>query len=241
MKICLFLSLRYPRCTTTCQVLEECVMKIYQKILYVCLLIAPFLLSALFYSRYPDQVAVHWSSQGIADSFVSRNFAAWGIPAILLAIVIFFQMSRQNRTDQNGKVDLLFAIGTWGVAAVPIIVQSVILFMVGELVFKWGFLISIFFGVLMVLTGIFIPRLEDKISAAYATSWAASDPVNKKATLQCASIVWTICGILICLSVFLLVHPIVVGRIDILVFSCILFIPRFYSLYYFKKYGKKNK
>ena len=170
-----------------------------------------------------------------------KKFCSMGNPSDSIGHCDIFSDVRQNRTDQNGKVDLLFAIGTWGVAAVPIIVQSVILFMVGELVFKWGFLISIFFGVLMVLTGIFIPRLEDKISAAYATSWAASDPVNKKATLQCASIVWTICGILICLSVFLLVHPIVVGRIDILVFSCILFIPRFYSLYYFKKYGKKNK
>lgn len=65
-------------------------MKNFRKILYLCLLVSPFVLSALFYSKYPDQVAVHWNSQGIADSFVSKNFAAWGIPGILLVIIIFF-------------------------------------------------------------------------------------------------------------------------------------------------------
>lgn len=139
-------------------------MKNFRKILYLCLLVSPFVLSALFYSKYPDQVAVHWNSQGIADSFVSKNFAAWGIPGILLVIIIFFQLSRQNRTGHESGGNLLFAIGTWGVAIIPVIVQSVILFMIGEMNFKWGFIISIIFGILIAVIGVLIPKWRKNVN-----------------------------------------------------------------------------
>lgn len=160
-------------------------MKNFRKILYLCLLVSPFVLSALFYSKYPDQVAVHWNSQGIADSFVSKNFAAWGIPGILLVIIIFFQLSRQNRTGHESGGNLLFAIGTWGVAIIPVIVQSVILFMIGEMNFKWGFIISIIFGILIAVIGVLIPKMEEKMLIAYVTPWTASDQSNKEATIKC--------------------------------------------------------
>lgn len=216
-------------------------MKNFRKILYLCLLVSPFVLSALFYSKYPDQVAVHWNSQGIADSFVSKNFAAWGIPGILLVIIIFFQLSRQNRTGHESGGNLLFAIGTWGVAIVPVIVQSVILFMIGEMNFKWGFIISIIFGILIAVIGVLIPKMEAKMPIAYVTPWTASDQSNKEATIKCASVVWVLCGIAICLSVLLLAYPVIVGTIDILVFVAIFLFPRLYSLYYFKKYGKGKR
>lgn len=216
-------------------------MKNFRKILYLCLLVSPFVLSALFYSKYPDQVAVHWNSQGIADSFVSKNFAAWGIPGILLVIIIFFQLSRQNRTGHESGGNLLFAIGTWGVAIIPVIVQSVILFMIGEMNFKWGFIISIIFGILIAVIGVLIPKMEEKMSIAYVTPWTASDQSNKEATIKCASVVWVLCGITICLSVLLLAYPVIVGTIDILVFVAIFLFPRLYSLYYFKKYEKGKR
>lgn len=216
-------------------------MKNFRKILYLCLLVSPFVLSALFYSKYPDQVAVHWNSQGIADSFVSRNFAAWGIPGILLVIIIFFQLSRQNRTGHESGGNLLFAIGTWGVAIVPVIVQSIILFMIGEMNFKWGFIISIIFGILIAVIGVLIPKMEEKMSIAYVTPWTASDRANKEATIKCASVVWVLCGIAISLSVLLLAYPVIVGTIDILVFVAIFLFPRLYSLCYFKKYGKGKR
>lgn len=216
-------------------------MKNFRKILYLCLLVSPFVLSALFYSKYPDQVAVHWNSQGIADSFVSKNFAAWGIPGILLVIIIFFQLSRQNRTGHESGGNLLFAIGTWGVAIVPVIVQSVILFMIGEMNFKWGFIISIIFGILIAVIGVLIPKMEAKMPIAYVTPWTASDRANKEATIKCASVVWVLCGIAISLSVLLLAYPVIVGTIDILVFVAIFLFPRLYSLCYFKKYGKGKR
>lgn len=213
-------------------------MKTFRKVLYFLLLAAPFVLSALFYSRYPDQVAVHWNAQGIADSFVSKNFAAWGIPGILLVIVIFFQLSRQNHVGRERGEQLLFAIGTWFVAVVPVIVQSVILFMIGEINFKWGFLISIIIGVFVMVIGVLIPKLQEKMSLAYGTPWTVSDPENKRATLKFASVVWILCGIVICLSALLLDYPVIAGTIDIMVFVALFLFPRLYSLYYSKKHGK---
>lgn len=176
-------------------------MKNFRKILYLCLLVSPFVLSALFYSKYPDQVAVHWNSQGIADSFVSRNFAAWGIPGILLVIIIFFQLSRQNRTGHESGGNLLFAIGTWGVAIVPVIMQSVILFMIGEMNFKWGFIISIIFGILIAVIGVLIPKMEEKMSIAYVTPWTASLNISR---FDCLQYRWCFC----CLHVELLLKTI---------------------------------
>ena len=79
-----------------------------------------------------------------------------------MVIIIFFQLSRQNRTGHESGGNLLFAIGTWGVAIIPVIVQSVILFMIGEMNFKWGFIISIIFGILIAVIGVLIPKWRKK-------------------------------------------------------------------------------
>ena len=53
----------------------------------ICLL--PILLSLVVYRDLPEQIAIHWNNSGTPDRFAPKAAAAFGLPALFLAINLF--------------------------------------------------------------------------------------------------------------------------------------------------------
>ena len=136
-------------------------MKAFQNksnIFYIILLMLPLILSVIFYNSYPDMVAVHWDSQGIADHFVSRNAAAFGLPIIEFAVILIFNISRKGFYIHNKN--LMYYIGKWGIAIIPFIVQTAILLMTknedANISINTAIVLSLLFGIALIVIGVFI-------------------------------------------------------------------------------------
>ena len=54
--------------------------------LTVCLL--PFVIGAVFYGRMPEQMATHFDFNFQPDDYSSREFALFGIPAVMTGLFI---------------------------------------------------------------------------------------------------------------------------------------------------------
>lgn len=54
--------------------------------LVVCLI--PFIIGAVFYNKMPDQVATHFDFNFQPDDYSSREFALFGIPAVMVGLFI---------------------------------------------------------------------------------------------------------------------------------------------------------
>ena len=167
-------------------------------IIYILLLLFPIILSLLCYNNFPDNVAIHWNSQGIADNFVSRNMAAFGLPIIELVIVLIFNISRKNNYTNNKN--FIYYIGTWGIAIIPAIVQITIVSMIKNVNVNMniniGIIFTLLFGIIMIIIGALIPH--SKID--FYKINAKSQNIKKRPILLIISLLWIVCGLLLCLS-----------------------------------------
>lgn len=55
---------------------------------FLILLIIPFLIGIYVYPHFPEQVPTHWNVHGEVDGYSSREFGAFGLPAINLGMYI---------------------------------------------------------------------------------------------------------------------------------------------------------
>ncbi len=53
---------------------------------------AVLLFSALLYPRMPDRIPTHWNWRGEIDGWGDKQWAAWLMPAIMLGLLLFFQI-----------------------------------------------------------------------------------------------------------------------------------------------------
>ncbi|WP_407668712.1 DUF1648 domain-containing protein [Paenibacillus bouchesdurhonensis] len=47
------------------------------------------MISAFYYNKLPDQVAIHFDHAGNPDNYEPKFLAAFGIPALMLVVYIF--------------------------------------------------------------------------------------------------------------------------------------------------------
>ena len=53
---------------------------------------AVLLISALLYPQMPDRIPTHWNWRGEIDGWGDKQWAAWLMPAIMLGLLLFFQI-----------------------------------------------------------------------------------------------------------------------------------------------------
>lgn len=204
----------------------------FSSYLYWILAVFPFILSAAFYSRLPEQVVVQWDSAGEPSNYASRPFAAFGIPAILLFAALYVNFSifadpQKRNIDRSPQLKL---ISRWAIIVLANVGQAVTIFNATNHAVNPSVFFMIFVGVLIAVVGNYLPKCKYNYTIGIKLPWTLSSEENWRKTHRFAGFVWIIGGAMMAVCAFLPFEWLVLTIIALLVVM-----PAAYSFLIFQK------
>ena len=177
----------------------------WPRVLFWFFALFPFLFSAVYYSRLPEQVATHFDSFGKPDGYSARAFAAFGIPGILLAAVLVCLLCfRIDPKYQNiAASPQIKAVILWGIVILSNLVQAAVIMKALNLEVNITVVVDIAVGVLFMAIGNYLPKCKPNYTMGIRLPWTLASEENWRRTHRFAGPVWIIGGILIAVSAFL--------------------------------------
>lgn len=201
----------------------------------VCLL--PITLSVTLFNKLPDQIAVHFNNAGVADSYLPKAVAAFGLPLFLAAINLYSHF-RINKDPKNGNVaDSLKRLSKWLIPVISVVFVPITLFMSMGTRFSITLIAQALVGVVVVICGNYLPKCKRNYTIGIKLPWTLDNDDNWNKTHYYAGFVWVIGGIFVLLNAFFQTSWLVMIGIIIL----LMVLPYAYSYLFYKKQQKEVK
>lgn len=199
----------------------------------ICLL--PMVLAAVLYPRLPEQIGVHFSGTGAADSYLPKAVAAFGSP-ILLALINLYSLARINLDPKNENASItLKKLSKWLVPIISIIFNPVTLFMAIGVNIPIVLIAQIMVGVVIIISGNYLPKCKRNYTMGIKLPWTLDNEDNWNRTHRFAGFVWVIGGFVMLLNAFLDISILIMIVVMILLVA----LPFGYSYLIFQKEPKK--
>jgi uncharacterized membrane protein len=198
--------------------------------LAVCLI--PFIIGAVFYSKMPDQVATHFDFNFQPDDYSSREFALFGIPAVMVGLFILCAGLLEVDPKKRGMDGRLKSITRWVIPILSVFIQCVtISFALNSSVNLTRF-IPVLIGILFVLMGNYLPKCRQNYTMGIKLPWTLNSEENWDRTHRFGGRLFVVSGLCMIIAAFFSGY--VSGAIFVLaLIAC--FVPTIYSYWLYKK------
>ena len=190
----------------------------------------PFILGGIFYKSLPDQIATHFDINNNPDSYSSKNFALFGLPAIMLLVylsVYFFTSADPKKSNQGDKAlnIVLIALPLMNI----VISAATIAFGLGKKI-DIATITTSLVAILMIFIGNYLPKVKRNYTIGIKLPWTLNNDYVWEKTHILAGKVYMLGGFLI------LIASILFNNIYffIMVFVLMTFVPIIYSYKIYK-------
>lgn len=195
----------------------------------VCLL--PIILSIALYDKLPSEVAVHFNSEGKANDYMPKAFAAFGIPIMMAAINFFTHIIMNNDPNKMNSSATLKYMAKWIIPIMTVILMPVTLFIALGYVIPIEIVVPAFVGVIFVAFGNYLPKCKQNYTVGIRLPWTLNSEENWNKTHHMAGYLWIAGGIIITAGSLLRIA----AQIIWIVIIPMVVIPFIYSYYLYKK------
>ena len=198
-------------------------------------LLIPVIVGLLLWNKLPDPMPSHWNIHGEVDSWSSKAFTVFGLPALMLVlqwVCIFASMADPKYQNYNPKmIKLMF----WICPAIGLILCCMVYPQAMGYSVPIEVIMPLVMGVLFVIVGNWLPKCQQTYTMGIKLPWTLANEENWNATHRFGGKVWFFGGIASMVSAL-------VGStwllMAILVLMCLL--PTIYSYRYYIKYERKD-
>lgn len=196
----------------------------------VCLL--PMILAALIYTQLPSQIPIHFDNSGVADGYLPKAIACYGLPIgfALLNLYSHFSLNSDPKRENSSKTMKL--VGKWAIPVASIIAVPCSLFIALGKNIPIHIIIPALVGVLIIVIGNYLPKSRQNYTIGIKLPWALSNENNWNKTHRLAGMIWIVGGFVILISSFLQFYSLLINLIAI---SLLVIIPIIYSFSLYKK------
>jgi len=196
----------------------------------VCFL--PLFLSFVLYEKLPDEIAIHFNGAGVADNYVPKAIAAFGLPFLMAAINIFTHFTMDNDPKKMNASSALKYMGKWTAPILSIILVPVTLFIALGYKVPIVIITQAIVGVIIVACGNYMPKCKQNYTVGIKLPWTLSSEENWNRTHHMAGYLWILGGISIIIGSCISMPSI---PLTLVVVSIITIIPFLYSFWLYKK------
>ena len=206
---------------------------IWKLIVGSLLIVAPIVFGVIVWNKIPEQVAIHWGVDGVADGFGSRFVAVVVLPVVLLAlhwICILATLWDNKKTGQSEKV---LGITYWIVPCISLYASALTYAAIFGVQFDMIAFTTVIVGVLLAVVGNYMPKCTRNRTLGMKLKWTLASDENWNYTHRLAGKVWLICGIAMTPLAFLPVRFAIAGMFLLLLVA--MAIPVIASYVYYKK------
>lgn len=86
----------------------------------VCLL--PMILVAMVYTKLPSQIPIHFDNSGVADSYLPKAIAGYGLPIGFALLNLFSHFTLNTDPKRANSSETMKLLGKWAIPVASIIV-----------------------------------------------------------------------------------------------------------------------
>lgn len=196
-------------------------------------ILLPIIAGVILWNALPDSIAIHFDANGQADSWCSKGFAVFGLPAIILIlhlICIFITVHDPKYENSGRKMQSLVL---W-ICPVISVISSVVIYghsLIPD--FKVLLILQGFLGIVLIIVGNYLSKCHQNYTIGIKLPWTLNDSENWNATHRFAAKVWIIGGIAMIINVFFL-NSFVSAAIAVI----IVLLPVIYSYIFYKSHCK---
>ncbi len=197
------------------------------------LIVVPIVFGIVVWNKIPEQVAIHWGVDGVADGFGSRFVAVVLLPVILLVIhwlCIFATLWDNKKTRQSKKV---LGMMYWIVPGISLYVSTLMYAAIFGMNFDMVAFTVVIVGVLLAVVGNYMPKCTRNRTLGIKLKWTLASDENWNYTHRLAGKTWMICGIAMTPLVFLPMEFSIAGMFILLLVA--MTIPVVASYVYYRK------
>lgn len=198
--------------------------------LVVCLI--PFIIGAVFYNKVPDQVATHFDFNFQPDDYSSREFALFGIPAVMVGLFILCAGLLEVDPKKRGMDGRLKSITRWVIPILSMFIQCVTISFALDSSINLTRFIPVLIGILFVLMGNYLPKCRQNYTMGIKLPWTLNSEENWDRTHRFGGKMFVISGLCMIVASFFGGHASGV-MFALAMIAC--FIPTIYSYCLYKK------
>jgi uncharacterized membrane protein len=199
----------------------------------VCLL--PIVLAIPFYGELPDTIAIHWNSAGVADSYLPKWAALFGLPVLMAVFNIFSQIYRMGDPKVKNVSTAMTLLRTWLPCVLSVVMFPTMLFIALGYDLPVVMIGATLVGLVLVACGNYLPKSRQNYTVGIKLPWTLSDADNWNKTHLMAGRLWIAGGLVMILSAFLLTgNPPVFLILVVEVIICIALLPVVYSYFLYR-------
>ncbi len=200
------------------------------------LVLIPMIIGLILWNKLPEEIPVHFNTDGKPDNWESKSFAVFFIPLFLWGIHLltgFITLADPKKQNISDKVFMLIlyicpAAGIFGtiVMYTGALNLPVSINMIGNL----------FVGIVFIVVGNYMPKTRQNYTIGIKIPWALNDTENWNKTHRFAGVIWIICGVALIINAFLDIIWIVPAAIAVAAL-----LPTAYSFLLFLNKNKSEK
>lgn len=208
-------------------------------ILTTVLLLLPMAAGLALWNSLPEQLPTHWNAAGEVDGWSGRGFAAFGLPAVLLAIhwlCVLATGADPKRKNQSEKLQLLVL---WICPVLSVVVMSVVYATALGREIPMQTVMPVLVGVLLVIIGNYLPKCRQNYTMGIKLPWTLSSEENWNATHRLAGFLWVIGGLVLIPAALLLPDAVLWVLLPLLLALAV--VPAVYSYVYHRRHGGEKE
>lgn len=211
--------------------------KEYKKLLVFTsiVMLIPILIGLLLWNRLPEQIPSHWDINGNVDSWSSKGFTVFAMPAMLLAIhwlCVFASTTDPKRMNYNRK---MFTLVLWICPVIGLAMTSLVYATALGYPLRIEMIMPLLVGLMFIIVGNLLPKCRQTYTMGIKLPWTFASEENWNKTHRFAGKVWVIGGIVTLATAFLSNFWILLGVLVVMVAA-----PTIYSYMYFRSHEKEN-
>lgn len=205
--------------------------KEYKKtiILTSMIILIPMIVGLFLWNRLPDQVATHFSMDGSADRWGSKQFAVIGMPLLMLVLhwfCILGTASDPKRKNIGGK---MIYVVLWIIPVISLFCNLATYASVLGYDVDMGSIVFFVVGIGFIITGNYLPKSGQSYTVGIKIPWTLHSEENWNRTHRLAGWLWMICGLLFAANALLKFNWMVLAVVPMIV------VPAVYSFALYKK------
>ena len=167
------------------------------------MLLLPIVAGLLLWNQLPDQMPTHWNAAGEVDSWSSKPFAVFGLPALMLVIHWVCVLGTQADPKKDNHSTKILHLVLWICPVLSIFLHAVTYAAALGKEVRMEMIMPILIGVVLTVVGNYLPKCKQNYTIGIKIPWTLNNEENWNKTHRFAGILWVICGLAIMLTGFI--------------------------------------
>ncbi len=165
--------------------------------------VIPIAAGVILWSKLPDDIAIHFDSNGNADKWCYKAWAVFGLPLFALAAHLFCVFMTAHDPKGRNIGEKIYNAVIW-ICPICSLTAGVIIYTHSlALPFSPFPFLQIALGILIMIIGNYLPKCRQNYTIGIKLPWTLSDKENWNSTHRAAGRIWVVGGIIIVFNAFI--------------------------------------